>query len=76
MRIGHIITPEEAASKREVQQLIDKINSTGVDLSRQSRTAELWWQYFNQVQLLRLYIRSERTADWSLHLYCVQCYEL
>jgi hypothetical protein len=37
-----------------------------------SRTAKLWAQYFHQVQLIRNYIRVERSGNWQLHLQCVK----
>ena len=40
--------------------------------AERSRTAKLWKQYFDQVQIIRLFIRAERTGDWKLHLYSVQ----
>ncbi len=37
-----------------------------------SRTGKLWINYLEQVSLLRLFIRAERTGDWNLHLYCIR----
>ncbi|KAB0797138.1 hypothetical protein PPYR_08132 [Photinus pyralis] len=34
------------------------------------RTAKLWCQYWNQVEILKMTIKADRTADWDLHLYC------
>ena len=36
-----------------------------------SRTAKLWLQYMAYVEILRLFIRAERTGDWHLHLVAV-----
>ncbi|XP_037043653.1 uncharacterized protein LOC119079700 [Bradysia coprophila] len=36
------------------------------------RTAKLWIQYIEMVDLLRDFIRSERTGNWKLHLATVQ----
>ncbi|KAJ8875668.1 hypothetical protein PR048_023566 [Dryococelus australis] len=41
-------------------------------LSEQSRTGKLWVQYLRQVDILRLFIRVERSGDWELHLQGVQ----
>ena len=37
-----------------------------------SRTARLWLQYLEQVSLIKLFLRAERTGQWDLHLYCVR----
>ncbi|KAF4530425.1 hypothetical protein B566_EDAN015256 [Ephemera danica] len=31
-------------------------------------TSKLWVQYFELINLVKMYIRSERTGDWELHL--------
>ena len=40
--------------------------------SLQSPVARLWLSYTEMVQLLLLFIRSMRTADWQLHLHCIR----
>jgi len=40
-------------------------------LPRQSPTATLWLQYIEYVKTLKLFVRAERTANWSLHLVAV-----
>ncbi|KAJ8867077.1 hypothetical protein PR048_032939 [Dryococelus australis] len=35
-------------------------------------TGKLWVQYLWQVDILRLFIRAERSGDWELHLKCVR----
>ena len=32
------------------------------------RTAALWIQYMNMIDILRSFIRAERTSNWELHL--------
>ena len=44
-----------------LQELKDKLIST-------SRTAKLWLQYDKYVDIVKLFIRAERTGDWALHL--------
>ncbi|KAJ8878764.1 hypothetical protein PR048_019350 [Dryococelus australis] len=41
-------------------------------LSERSRTGKLWVQYVQQVDILHLFIRAERSGDWELHLKCVR----
>lgn len=33
-----------------------------------SRTAKLWLQYWEQVKLIRNFVRAERTGNWALHI--------
>ena len=36
------------------------------------RTAKLWLQYMDMVDILRLFLRAERTGDWEMHLHSLQ----
>ena len=38
------------------------------DLMKDDRTALLWLQYMDMVNILRLFIKAERTGNWRLHL--------
>lgn len=37
-----------------------------------SRTAKLWFQYLDMVQILKMLIKAERLGNWSLHLNAVR----
>ena len=39
--------------------------------ANKSHTAKLWINYFNLVQIMRLFVGAERRGDWYLHLQCV-----
>ncbi len=39
--------------------------------ARQYPTAKLWLHYIEYVETLKLFIRAERTGNWSLHLIAV-----
>lgn len=39
-----------------------------MEILKSSRTATLWLQYMEMVNILRKYIRAERTGNWELHL--------
>ena len=41
-------------------------------LSSESRTAKLWLDYVNYIDVVKLFILAERTSDWHLHLHTVQ----
>lgn len=55
-----------------VQDLLKALDSKMQELSSSSRTAKLWLQYYEQVEILRLFIRAERTGNWKMHLDVVQ----
>ena len=38
------------------------------DLSAKSRTAKLWIQYIQYVNIVKLFIATERTGNWHNHL--------
>ena len=39
------------------------------ELRERSRTAKLWLQYLHHIQVLKKFIITERTSNWSLHLH-------
>ena len=55
-----------------IQKFLDRIDLMKVDLGRKSRTAKLWLQYMDYVEIMRQYIRAARTGDWNLHLFTLQ----
>jgi hypothetical protein len=40
-------------------------------LSQRGPTARLWLQYFELVDLAKMFVYAERTGDFKLHLHCV-----
>ena len=46
-----------------------------MDVARQSMkdllTAQLWLQYMDMIDILRTFLRSERTGDWRLHVHAL-----
>ena len=36
-----------------------------------SRTAKSWLQYLNYIEVIKCFIRAERTVNWNLHLVAV-----
>ncbi|KAL8563077.1 hypothetical protein ACOMHN_065219 [Nucella lapillus] len=38
----------------------------------QSRTSHLWLQYMSMVDILRQFLKAERTGNWMLHLHALQ----
>jgi 5'-3' exonuclease len=54
-------------SSKVMEVIGDKINQV-IDTIRDQRTARLWLQYMEMVDIIRLFLKSERTGDWMLHL--------
>ncbi len=36
-----------------------------------TRTARLWLQYMDMIDILRMFLKAERTGNWELHLQAV-----
>ena len=41
-------------------------------LHQKSRTTKLWLNYMDYVNVLKQFIRAERSGDWDLHLYVLE----
>lgn len=65
-------TPEAVSDSAAVKEVLKALETSMQAAAASSRTAKLWQQYFEQVQLMRMFIRAERCGDWQLHLHCVQ----
>lgn len=65
-------TPEAVSDSSAVKEVLKALESSMEAAAATSRTAKLWKQYFEQVELMRMFIRAERCGDWQLHLHCVQ----
>ena len=51
--------------------LEEAFESLKSQLQVKSRTAKLWLNYLSYIQILKDFIRAERTGNWSLHLLSV-----
>ena len=61
------ISVDEVCNTDVIQRIMtvsEEIN----DSLKSSRTAALWLQYMDMIDILRQYIRAERTGNWALHL--------
>lgn len=63
---------DSKSSNELIEGLLNKINSRLEEVSKTSQTGRLWINYWNLVNVVKLYVRAERTGDWVLHVYCVQ----
>ena len=63
-------TIEEVCSEEVLGRLQSKLNEKKEMMTM--RTAKLWVQYLNMVDILRRFLKAERTGNWKLHLQSVQ----
>ena len=61
----------EIAESAEVLKLEECLVKHKALLAEQSPTAKLWLQYIEYIETLKLFIRAERSGNWSLHLVAV-----
>ena len=61
------ISPEAIRGDQMLQKLLQEITLKKASL-RDSRTACLWFQYMDMNDILRQFIKAERTGNWGLHL--------
>ena len=58
------------------QQCIDRVfiqlRDKKEEMSANSESARLWFQYMEMIQVLRLFIKAERTGNWKMHLRSLQ----
>lgn len=47
---------------------LQEIQELNISSQRTSQTGRLWLQYMEMVTILRQFIKSERTGNWTLHL--------
>ena len=71
-----ILNQEQSAAEliesQCIEDLFQVISQLLDQAANDNRTGKLWVQYIRQVNLIRHFIRAERTGDWELHLYCVR----
>ena len=63
-------TVEEVCSAEVVHRISEKLKHVQSSMKNQ-RTAVLWTAYMEMVDMLRRFIKAERTGNWSLHLQSV-----
>ena len=56
---------------KQLTALNDNIQMIKDKLCTVSRTAKLWVQLLSYINILKLFIRAERTGNWNLHLVCL-----
>ena len=58
----------ELNSDATFNQIRKELESTRNQLKEHSRTAQLWIQYIDYVDIVKNFIYAERTSNWELHL--------
>ena len=71
LRDGTISTDEVCMSD-VLKRINDLLGRYKESQKAASKTSALWVQYMDMVDILRKYIRAERTGNWSLHLQVIQ----
>ena len=64
------VTVEEAVYNHDLVDMIARIDNFKKDLMI-SRTAKLWLQYLQTIEILCMFIKAERTGNFDLHLQSV-----
>ena len=65
------ININDAASSESVIHL-QKRRQEEEECQKQNRTGKLWLQYSEMIEILRRFVRAERTGNWLLHLQAVR----
>ena len=50
-----------------MQLLASRYDDHKNKLKEKSRTAKFWVQYLDYINILKIFIRAERTGNWNLH---------
>jgi hypothetical protein len=64
------ISLEEACSADVLNKLAEEFEKRKGSLTENNRTAALWMQYMRMIDLLKAFIKAERTGNWNLHMTC------
>ena len=58
----------EETTKSDDPDKIKEIVEFQKDALQTSRTAKLWIQYMEMIDILKMYLKAERLGNWELHL--------
>jgi len=62
------ISVVKACKAEVVLRMQERLNAYTDKVRQYSRTAQLWIQYMEMVELLRTFVKAERTGNWQLQL--------
>ena len=66
------ISAEEVCSSKVLERIKDNLKNHSDSMKKSSRTSALWVQYMHMIDILRKFIKAERTGNWELHLQAIQ----
>ena len=66
------VSVEDICRSDVLNRIKDRLHKPAESAKMSSRTATLWVQYMGMIDILRKYIRAERTGKWALHLQTIQ----
>ena len=69
--VGGELSVQEVCSSTSLDKIQEKLQIQKIQMTS-SRTSKLWLQYIEMVDILRLFIKADRTGDWMLHLKSLQ----
>jgi len=61
------VLPDDLAQDRRLEEMEVKYGNTMKSL-KSRRTSQLWLQYMGMIDILKGFLKAERTGDWLLHL--------
>ena len=61
------VKAEDVEHEHIVQEMLQKIEMVKDELAS-SKTAQLWFQYLDMIDIVCNFIKAERTGNWALHL--------
>ncbi|EDO40541.1 predicted protein [Nematostella vectensis] len=65
---------DEVCHSRVLDEIRERASSGSSKIRNSSSTAALWLQYMDMIDILRRFVKAERTANWQLHLQLDHCY--
>ena len=68
--MGSTLPLEEVCTSEVIKRIQIRLKERKESMT--SRTARLWVQYMNMVDILRQFLKAERTGNWMLHLQSVK----
>jgi len=66
------VTMQDVESSEMLKSLQVRLKSLADAAESESSTTKLWLTYMHVIDIMRDFIRSERTGDWRLHLSTMQ----
>ena len=64
-------TRVEIADSKLLNDVWSKVENLRKEIALNSETAQLWLQYANEIEVVKLFIVAERVGDWNLHLVAI-----